>query len=58
MNTVGVDWGMQNQTWPYNDMLKMDSVYFDGEGKKAQETSQSQEAILEVLLKTMILFSV
>lgn len=36
----------------------MDSVYFDGEGKKAQETSQRQEAILEVLLKTMILFSV
>lgn len=58
MNTVGLYWGVQKWTWPYNDMLKMDSVYFDGKGKKAQETSQRQEAILEVLLKTMILFSV
>lgn len=39
-------------------MYEMDGTYFDGKGKKAQDTSQRQEAILEVLQKTMILFLV
>ena len=30
--------GMRNQFCPYN-MYEMDGVYFEGKGKKAQETS-------------------
>lgn len=53
MNLAGMKWAMQTETAAWT--RRMVSIWMV-RGKNAQEPSQRQEAILEVLQKTMILF--